>query len=75
MKVLHAGKSLTYTEKVICKHCEAELEISPSDIKVSKADFPSYPDAYYVKCPCCNSNIYVDIWGMSRNFQLEIFKQ
>lgn len=56
MRVIKEGKRSTM--RVICKKCEAELEINASDLKKEPDDNEGGIGAYYYTCPCCHSTQY-----------------
>lgn len=48
-------------KEVICRHCGVTLNYTPNDIQHrTDTDFTGCSDTvYYIKCPNCNTNIFV----------------
>lgn len=70
MKVLKEGnpaikKNANETMKVVCKHCEAELEIIPKDIIDRGTIFPSFA----FECPECKGFTNIKLKDCSSNFK------
>lgn len=59
MKVIKEGKEIKGTMRVICKTCEAELEIQAGDLKENPGARPFDPTTYSYKCPCCRRTNYL----------------
>lgn len=44
-----------HNNQVICNCCKAVLEWEDTDLRWTHTE----PDYYYVKCPCCESSIWL----------------
>lgn len=58
MNVLKRGVLNKCLEKVVCRECEAELEVFISDIKYSPAKDECF-ESFKVICPECETVIYL----------------
>lgn len=63
MKVLEKPKTETWKLEVHCK-CTAKLQINKNDVNYAEnpSDGPMRPggDLYYVNCPCCKEQVYLN---------------
>lgn len=73
MKIIKEGKKIEeeIDKRQTCEKCECIFEIEKSDLFEKKETYPAHlvsTDYYttwvektslYVKCPCCNNNIYI----------------
>ena len=75
MKVIKKGKKIPNTMRVTCEKCEAELEISASDLKEEPRDRYWDPRIYSYRCPECGrfNNLKYDDLPEEIRFDLDIF--
>lgn len=71
MRIVNPGmsskkKNKDETMRVICKHCNAELEINAMDVR---DDMTLLGIKYYFKCPCCEGWTRVKLKEMTENFR------
>ena len=74
MKVIKKGKETKNTMRVICKTCEAELEIQADDSKESPGDGPIYPTTYSYICPCCRRENILGYNDLSEEIRFDLLK-
>lgn len=72
MKVIKEGKKIEGIMRVICKTCEAELEITAGDLKEQPGDGPIYPTTYSYKCPCCKRTNYLGYNDLTEEIQFDL---
>lgn len=69
MKVIKEGKKIEGIMRVICKTCEAELEITAGDLKKEPGDRPT---VYSYKCPCCRRKNYIGYIDLSKEIRFDM---
>ena len=72
MKVIKEGKQIVGVMRVTCKTCQAELEITASDLKEEPGDGPFYPTVYSYKCPCCRRINYLGYNDLSEEILFDM---
>lgn len=69
MRIIKEGKKIAGVMRVICKNCNAELEIEARDIKeLSDDDYTSYS----YKCPCCSQIQYLSYCELSEEIRFNL---
>lgn len=56
VKIIKPGKK----RKVICSECECVMEYEKEDVQIQQTGMNDY--FYYIKCPCCESEIPVEFF-------------
>ena len=73
MKVIKNGKKIKGTMRVICRTCEAELEIQAGDLRISIANAdPFKPRIFYYNCPCCGRTNYLRYSDLSEKIRFDL---
>ena len=73
MKVIKNGKKIVGVMRVICKKCEAELEIEAKDLKEEESvDSSTDPTVYSYKCPCCFRTQYLGYSDLSEEILFDM---
>jgi hypothetical protein len=64
VKVIDPDPDPSVVRRTVCGNCGARLEFVPADIKEHwTRDYTGDSDVrYYVPCPKCNENAYVNRW-------------
>jgi len=73
MKVIKEGKKIVGVMRVVCKKCDAELEIEAKDLKEEPGDRLTDPTVYSYKCPCCFRTQYVGYNDLPEEIFFEMY--